>query len=197
MQSNYGGKYLTHIGTLVWDFQAACFLRSFKNCWGGRLIGRPSPVKSGPFFSVVFNLTVCLRAYVRLKSKIFLFCLTTAQNRPKVLAQPHVLICRFHKALIKKLDFHTSPETSRNKINNYVARKTREDVPNIMEENSVNQNTKLVLVNTIYLEVRTLTTERTFSRHAIRGLSARPKFSSTFRYPKGKKGHSFYLLHEF
>lgn len=55
-------------------------------------------------------------------------------------------------APLKELDFRKSPPVARKWINNWVAMETEQKILNLLPENALTQNTRLVLVNTIYFK---------------------------------------------
>lgn len=56
-----------------------------------------------------------------------------------------------YKANISSADFHLSPNTVRQDINHWVDENTLHQIPDLLPENSLNTQTKLVLVNTLYM----------------------------------------------
>ncbi|XP_031214790.1 serpin B6-like isoform X2 [Mastomys coucha] len=57
-----------------------------------------------------------------------------------------------YKAEIEKLDFKGAPEKSRQHINNWVAKKTKDVIKELLSPDTINSNTRLVLVNANYFK---------------------------------------------
>lgn len=53
---------------------------------------------------------------------------------------------------IYQLDFINSPDPSRKEINNWVSDETKDKIKDLLPENSITSNTKMVLVNAIYFK---------------------------------------------
>lgn len=63
----------------------------------------------------------------------------------------------FYKTRLKLADFHSSPEESRLKINSWIGKKTNELIQDLIAPGVINQGTRLVLVNTLYMRAPWLT----------------------------------------
>ncbi|MGI0094334.1 MAG: serpin family protein, partial [Nitrosotalea sp.] len=59
---------------------------------------------------------------------------------------------QYYAANATNLDLKNDSENSRNMINNWVADKTNQKILNLLPENSINQDTRLVLTNAIYFK---------------------------------------------
>lgn len=57
-----------------------------------------------------------------------------------------------YNSTTEKLSFQTQPDQSRNYINNYVSKSTKNKINNLLPEDSINADTKNVLVNSIYFK---------------------------------------------
>jgi serpin B len=57
-----------------------------------------------------------------------------------------------YQANINQADFKTAPDAARNQINAWVAQQTRDKIQNILPPGTVDENTRLVLVNAIYFK---------------------------------------------
>lgn len=56
-----------------------------------------------------------------------------------------------YKAEVANIDV-TKPNEEANRINSWVSNKTREMIPSIISENSINESTNSILINTVYFE---------------------------------------------
>jgi serpin B len=62
------------------------------------------------------------------------------------------LVQRYYGAPLEPLDFHKSPEGARKHINKWVADQTRDRIRDLIPPNGLNDSTRLVLANAIYLK---------------------------------------------
>ena len=62
------------------------------------------------------------------------------------------LVKKFYGALFETLDFKTNPETARAQINKWVADQTRDKIRDLIPVRGVNELTRLVLANALYLK---------------------------------------------
>ncbi|XP_031291152.1 serpin B9 isoform X1 [Camelus dromedarius] len=61
---------------------------------------------------------------------------------------------RFYRAELEKLSFASAAEPSRKQINAWVSKKTEGKIPELLPFNSIDEQTRLVLVNAIYFKGR-------------------------------------------
>jgi serpin B len=57
-------------------------------------------------------------------------------------------------AQVKKCDFHRQPQQCRQQINQHVAQKTNQKLQNVVPQDAVTENTKLIVVNTAQLKAK-------------------------------------------
>ncbi|XP_053569063.1 leukocyte elastase inhibitor-like [Bombina bombina] len=55
-------------------------------------------------------------------------------------------------AALEEVDFSNTPEEARNYINEFIQKKTRDKIKNLLQENSVTSTTMLVVANTLYFQ---------------------------------------------
>uniref|UniRef100_A0A8C9Q1V5 Serpin domain-containing protein n=2 Tax=Spermophilus dauricus TaxID=99837 RepID=A0A8C9Q1V5_SPEDA len=63
-------------------------------------------------------------------------------------------IKKFYLATVESLDFKNAPEESRKKINSWVESQTNEKIKDLFPSGTIDQNTRLVLVNAVYFKGR-------------------------------------------
>ncbi|VTJ88496.1 Hypothetical predicted protein [Marmota monax] len=63
-------------------------------------------------------------------------------------------IKKFYLATVESLDFKNAPEESRKKINSWVESQTNEKIKDLFPSGSIDQTTRLVLVNAVYFKGR-------------------------------------------
>ncbi|KAM4803064.1 serpin B4-like isoform X1 [Urocitellus parryii] len=63
-------------------------------------------------------------------------------------------IKKFYLATVESLDFKNAPEESRKKINSWVESQTNEKIKDLFPSGTINQTTRLVLVNAVYFKGR-------------------------------------------
>ncbi|XP_063115864.1 serpin B9-like isoform X3 [Cavia porcellus] len=59
---------------------------------------------------------------------------------------------RFYQAELEPLSFATAPERSRKHINAWVSRKTEGKIPELLAKNSIDEESRLVLINAVYFK---------------------------------------------
>uniref|UniRef100_A0A286XIN0 Leukocyte elastase inhibitor n=1 Tax=Cavia porcellus TaxID=10141 RepID=A0A286XIN0_CAVPO len=59
---------------------------------------------------------------------------------------------RFYKAKMEPLSFAKAPERSRKHINTWVSRKTEGKIPEVLAKNSIDEESRLVLINAVYFK---------------------------------------------
>src|SRR5207237_5811665 len=62
------------------------------------------------------------------------------------------LIKQYYGAPFEPLDFHKSPDTARQYINKWVSDQTRQRIRDLIPSRGLNEDTRLVLTNAIYLK---------------------------------------------
>jgi serpin B len=89
------------------------------------------------------------------------------------------------------LDFKDSPEPSRLRINRWVAEKTRENIRDLLPENSITEATRIVLTNAIYFKAKW---QMKFKKEATSDedfhLSARKKIQTPFMHQTNEFAYS-------
>ncbi|XP_051721317.1 leukocyte elastase inhibitor-like isoform X6 [Ctenopharyngodon idella] len=72
---------------------------------------------------------------------------------------------KYYEAGLEKVDFKTKPEAARVNINKWVEKKTQEKIKDLVPQGAVDELTRLVLVNAIYLKANW---EKKFPKEATR-----------------------------
>ncbi|MCL2011045.1 MAG: serpin family protein, partial [Synergistaceae bacterium] len=71
-------------------------------------------------------------------------------KREKLTSDFEALTGEYYEAGVAAADFFAAPESARVEINDWVARKTRDKIKNLLDKSNVTSDTKLILVNAIY-----------------------------------------------
>jgi len=71
-------------------------------------------------------------------------------KREKLTADFEAITGEYYEAGVEKADFFAAHESARVEINDWVAQKTKDKIKNLLQENNVTSDTKLILVNAIY-----------------------------------------------
>jgi serpin B len=71
-------------------------------------------------------------------------------KRENLKADYKALVAKYYGAGVETVDFFKAHQSARQQINEWVSKKTRGRIKNLLKENNVSSNTKLILVNAIY-----------------------------------------------
>jgi serpin B len=63
----------------------------------------------------------------------------------------NALLTQFYQTELRQIPFHVFPEERRKEINEWVEEKTQHQIQNLLPQGSIDAQTKLVLVNTLYM----------------------------------------------
>ncbi|CAO2595698.1 Serpin B9 [Lemmus lemmus] len=99
------------------------------------------------FQGLLSNLNEPSRKYsLRTANRLF------AENTCKILPTFKESCLQFYQSELEQLSFANAPEKSRKLINTWVSKQTEGKIPELLSEDSVNSDTRLVLVNALYFK---------------------------------------------